>query len=235
MHQIPLSLSLSPSYKPDEFILGGANQDAVAWLSAWPDWPMPYRVLNIFGVSGSGKTHLSHVFEARSNACRLAELQDIKSLVESPYQHFILDDFTLGEQFSQEALFHFFNHLASINGTALLLSQISAARMEPQLADLRSRLRAIACQEITAPDDSLLAQVLQKMFADRQCNVPDTVIRYMVTHMERNFTTAFQLVGKIDTAALAAKKPVSLAIAKSIMAPETIEFEFDLKHRNEEI
>jgi chromosomal replication initiation ATPase DnaA len=73
------------------------------------------------------------------------------------------------------------------------------------------------------------------MFADRQCNVPDAVIRYMVTHMERNFTTAFQLVGKIDTAALAAKKPVSLAIAKSIMAPETIEFEFDLKHRNEEI
>ncbi len=81
--------------------------------------------------------------------------------------------------------------------------------MEPQLADLRSRLRAITCQEITAPDDVLLVQVLQKMFADRQCNVPDTVIRYMVTHMERNFTTAFQLVGKIDTAALAAKKPVS--------------------------
>lgn len=235
MHQIPLTLPLSPSYKPDEFIIGGANQDAVAWLSVWPKWPMPYRTLNIFGVSGSGKTHLSYVFEAQSNACRLTELQDIKSVVESPYQHFILDDFMLGEAFSPEAIFHFFNHLASIDGTALLLSQMSVAQMEVPLADLRSRLRAIACQEITAPDDSLLAQLLQKMFADRQCNVPDTVIRYMVTHMERNFATAYQLVGEIDIAALAAKKPVSLAIVKSIMAPETLELELDLKHRNEEI
>lgn len=235
MQQIPLSLSVSPSYKPDEFILGGANNDAAAWLSAWPDWPLPYRALNIFGVSGSGKTHLSYVFEARSDACRLSELQDVKLVVERPCQHFILDDFVLGERFSAEAIFHFFNHLASINGTALLLSQISVAQMEVPLADLRSRLRAIACQEITAPDDSLLRQVLQKMFADRQCNVPDTVIRYMLTHMERNFTTAYQLVSAIDTAALAAKKPVSLAIAKSIIAPGTLEFEFDLKQKHEEI
>ena len=235
MHQIPLSLQLHPSYKPDEFIIGGANQDAVAWLSTWPDWPMPYRALNIFGSSGSGKTHLSYLFEARSNAYRLSELTDIKSVVELPCQHFILDDFMPGEQFPAEAIFHFFNHLASINGTALLLSQNSVARMEPSLPDLRSRLRAITCQEITAPDDGLLAQVLQKMFADRQCNVPDTVIRYIVTHMERNFTTAYRLVGEIDTAALAAKKPVSLAIAKSVMLPDAMELELNLKHRNEEI
>lgn len=235
MQQIPLSLSVSPSYKPDEFIIGGANNDAAMWLSAWPDWPLPYRALNIFGNSGSGKTHLSYVFEARSDAYRLSELQDIKSVAELSYQHFILDDFMLGERFSAEAIFHFFNHLASINGTALLLSQISVARMEVPLADLRSRLRAIACQEITAPDDSLLAQVLQKMFADRQCSVPDAVIRYMVTHMERNFTTAYQLVSEIDSAALAAKKPVSLAIAKSIMTSETIELELNLKHKNKEI
>ena len=220
MQQIPLSLHLAASYKPDEYIAGRANHSALQWLAAWPDWPLPYRALNIFGPSGCGKTHLSFVFEQSSGAHRLTQLQDISQIVSLTACHFILDDFTLGDRFSQEAMFHFFNHLAATKGSALLLSRKSLAQMDIELADLRSRLRSIACQEIISPEDDLLEQVLQKMFADRQCSVPDGVIHYMVTHMERNFTSAYRLVAEIDRAALSAKKPVSLAIVKLVMMPD---------------
>ena len=235
MQQIPLSLHLAPSYKPDAYIAGGANHSALQWLAAWPDWPLPYRALNIFGPSGCGKTHLSYVFEQRSGAHRLTHLQDISEIASLTARHFILDDFTLAERFSQEAMFHFFNHLATTGGTALLLSRQSVAQMDIGLADLRSRLRSIACQEIASPEDDLLEQVLVKMFADRQCSVPDGVIHYMVTHMERNFTTAYRLVAEIDRAALSAKKPVSLAIVKLVMMPDNGALEFDFKHGNKEI
>lgn len=230
MRQIPLTLPLAPSYKEDDFIIGSANERAMKWLSLWPDWPLPYRVLNIFGASGCGKTHISHVFEALSGARRLIELKDIKVIVDSADTHFVLDNFSLDADYDPEAVFHFFNHIASIDGTALLLSRQSAAKMDCALDDLRSRLRAVTCQEISAPDDDLLVQVLQNMFADRQCSVPDNVISYMITQMPRNFTAAYQLVAAIDMAALAAKKPITLGIVKQVMMPDNNALEFNFKH-----
>lgn len=218
MDQIPLSLPLAPSYAGDDFIAGGANQHALQWLSVWPDWTPPFRVLNIFGPSGCGKTHLSHIFADISSALRLQKLKDVKPVFEAEHKHFILDDFTLGTQYDLEAMFHFFNHLAEHNGTALILSAEPVARMACALQDLRSRLRAFSSVEITLPDDDLLMAVLEKMFADRQCAVHETVIRYMITHMERNFTVAYRLVAAIDSAALAAKKPITTAMVKQVMS-----------------
>ena len=103
-------------------------------------------------------------------------------------------------------MFHFFQSSGRHRGTALLLSRQSVPQMDIGLADLRSRLRSIACQEIASPEDDLLEQVLQTMFADRQCSVPDGVIHYMLTYMERNLLTAYRLVAEIDRAALSAKK-----------------------------
>ena len=56
MQQIPLTLPLPPSYDETSFVVGPANQPACDWLAKWPDWPLPYRAVNIFGPSGSGKT-----------------------------------------------------------------------------------------------------------------------------------------------------------------------------------
>ena len=229
MRQIPLTLAIPPSYKRDNFIIGPANKRAMQWLNLWPEWPLPYRVLNIFGASGCGKTHISYVFEALSGACRLSGLKDIKGIIGADDRHFILDNFELEAAYDLEALFHFFNHLGSIGGTALLLSQQSAAQMDCPLNDLRSRLRVVTCQEITTPDDDFLAQVLQSMFADRQCSVPENVISYMVTHMPRNFTSAYHLVAAIDMAALATKKPVTLGLVKEVIMPDNKALEFNFK------
>ena len=49
MQQIPLTLPLPPSYDETSFVLGPANQPACDWLAKWPDWPLPYKALNIFG------------------------------------------------------------------------------------------------------------------------------------------------------------------------------------------
>ena len=218
--QIPFILPYTTSYQAEAFVRGKANAAALDWLSGWPDWPAPYRMLNIFGPSGSGKTHLSHVFELTSNAVRLTKLRDIIQFEETRARHFIFDDVDHENAFCPEAMFHFFNYLASENGTALLLSTMPAGRMDIQMKDLKSRLRAIAAQEIYAPDDDLLKAVLQKMFEDRQIIVTDMIIDLMLRSMERNFTFAYHLVAQIDRRALASKKPVTLPLVRQVIENE---------------
>ena len=71
------------------------------------------------------------------------------------------------------------------------------------LPDLRSRLKAVTVVETGEPDEGLLAQVLVKLFADRQLYMDDKLIGYIVNRMERSLDTAQTIVDRIDRLALA--------------------------------
>ena len=44
-----------------DFYVSSNNFSAYKLIEGWPNWPNKW--LNIFGVSGSGKTHLSKILE----------------------------------------------------------------------------------------------------------------------------------------------------------------------------
>ena len=66
---------------------------------------------------------------------------------------------------------------------------------------------------LDAPDDTLLAAVLAKLFSDRQLTPRPDVIPYLVTHMERSFAAAQSIVATLDATSLAQKKPITRAMA----------------------
>jgi chromosomal replication initiation ATPase DnaA len=70
------------------------------------------------------------------------------------------------------------------------------------------------------PDDALLAAILVKLFADRQVRVGTDVIRFLVTHMERSFDAARRLVADLDAAALAARRRITVPLARRVLARE---------------
>ena len=86
------------------------------------------------------------------------------------------------------------------------------------LADLGSRMRALPTAGIAPPDDALLAAVLVKHFADRQIRVSPGVIAYLVPRMERSFAAAAALAARLDQLALSAGKPVSVKLARGVLA-----------------
>lgn len=215
--QIPLKLPLPTSYGADSFVIGQANIAAYDWLKKWPDWPLPYRAVNIFGPSGSGKTHLSCLWPGQNQAILLQELAQFDSEQIFANQHFLLDDFDQSEGYDDTALFHLFNHVNSVSGTLLILSQKPIAHYKSPLPDLTSRLRSVASQEIHLPDDHLLRDVLAKHFVDRQCAVSSQITDYIVMRMERSFATVGQIAAAIDEYALAQKTPVSLSIARQVI------------------
>ena len=67
------------------------------------------------------------------------------------------------------------------------------------------------------PDDALLAAVLRKQFADRQLEVGQGVIRYLLRRGERSFAAAKRTVTLIDRAALQRKRQVTVALVRDIL------------------
>ena len=58
--QLSLNLPYRIAYGREAFWVASCNQQAVAWIDKYPDWPVP--AVLICGPAGSGKTHLVHLF-----------------------------------------------------------------------------------------------------------------------------------------------------------------------------
>jgi chromosomal replication initiation ATPase DnaA len=215
MRQLPLDLGHRPALGGADFLVAPPNRDAVAWLDRWPDWPAP--ALALAGPAGSGKTHLAHVFAARSGAALIApaaltvaRVPDVLGAAPAA----VLDD---AEDAEEEAFLHLYNVLAERGGHLLVLAREPPARWGIALADLRSRLLAAPVAWLLAPDDALLSAVLVKLFADRQLPVGEEVIAYLVARLERSFEAARQAVAALDRAALAAQRRVTVPLVREVL------------------
>ena len=82
---------------------------------------------------------------------------------------------------------------------------------------MSSRLAALPAVEIAPPDDSLLAAVLVKQFADRQVAVAPEVIAYLAARLERSFAAAAEAARALDEAALAGARAPSIPLAREVL------------------
>jgi len=67
-----------------------------------------------------------------------------------------------------------------------------------------------------APDDAMLRGVMVKLAADRQLVLPESVVGYLSTHIERSFAAARAAVIALDKEALRQGRPPSRALAAEI-------------------
>lgn len=219
--QLPLDLGHRPALGREDFLVGPGNAEAVAWLDRWPEWPGPALVVH--GPPGCGKTHLAQVWRARSGAV-VAESDnlgraDLPALI-APAAAVVVDDADgiAGWPERERALFHLHNLARDAGGHLLVLARHAPAQWAVGLPDLRSRLRAAPAVGVAAPDDALLAAVLVKLFADRQLKPGVEVIAYLLTRMERSLDAARRTVEAIDRASLAARRPVTVPLAREVLA-----------------
>jgi DnaA regulatory inactivator Hda len=205
--QLPLDLEYRPALGMADFVIAPGNRDAVAWIDRWPDWPS--HALAIHGPKGSGKSHLAHVWQARSQALFLDRATD-----DTP-PAVVLDE---PQAWAEEALLHLYNRLREAGGHLLIVSEAPPARWPVALPDLASRLASIPAVALSAPDDDLLVAVMAKQFADRGLEVNEDVLRYVASRVERSFVVAAEMVARIDRAALAQQRKVTVALARECLS-----------------
>lgn len=207
--QLPLAFDHVAADGIEDFMPAASNQDALAWIGRWPDWPAPALILH--GPAGAGKSHLASIWAAGSRGLDLGpELGDVLDL--DAGRCYLLDP---AEPIADELkLLQLYNRLREDGGHLLLTARRPVVQWSIELPDLRSRLAAAPSVAIGPPDDQLLAALLLKLFGDRQLQVPEPVLRYLLTHMERSFAAAHRLVEDLDHLSLTEKRPITIPLAR---------------------
>jgi chromosomal replication initiation ATPase DnaA len=208
--QLPLAFEAKRSYARADFVPGVANEEALAFVEAWPAWPG--RVCAVWGPQGSGKTHLAEIWRALADAVPLSARELTVDVVAGlgAAKAFVIDDADMVE--GGAALFHLLNFVNQSGGFLLMTGTEPPQRWRTQVPDLHSRLTAVPGFALQAPDEALIARVLLKLFGDRQLKLPEALIDYLVPRLRRSFADAERIVVLIDTLALQQKRNVSVEI-----------------------
>ena len=214
MQQLPLDLQIRSTQEHGDFIISDCNSIAAQWVDRWPEWVGQFCALNIAGPEACANAHLAAVWQEKTGAVLLGNLDEkLANLGNRP--HFVLD--LDKDSPSETGLFHLFNHTREIGGSVLIISTEPVARLAWQLPDLASRMRAVNLAMIEGPDDKLLRALLHKNFIERQLYAPENVIQYLVARMERSFAAARDVVVKMDQLSLANRSQITLSLARSVM------------------
>ena len=216
--QLGLDLPVRPALGRDDFLVAPSNAVALAMIDDWPNWAKHKLVLT--GPEGAGKTHLAHVWADAAGAQIVAASAlahaDIEALASTPVAVEDVDAIAR-DSAAQTALFHLHNLMGAAALPLLMTGQAAPHHWALSLPDLQSRVDAAGHARLDAPDDTLLAAVLAKLFADRQLIPKPDVIPYLLTHMDRSFAAARNVVTALDASSLAQKRAVTRALAAQVL------------------
>ncbi|MBL4666914.1 MAG: hypothetical protein JKY04_06005 [Sneathiella sp.] len=216
MKQIPMDFAYRSALGREDFLVSAPNENAVAWIDRWPEWPGPF--LLVTGPEGCGKTHLSQVWANKCGAVSidqedLSEL-DINALNQLSARPLVLENITPG--LNEQKLFHLYNMVRENDSFLMMTSCLSVVGWDLELLDLKSRMGAVQIAAIEEPDDVLFASILLKLFSDRQLQITPEIIQYLVTRLERSFKAAVDVVSELDGLSLAEKRKITIPLVRTL-------------------
>lgn len=212
--QLALSFSHDPATGRDDLLVSGPVSAAAAIVDSWPAWPSPVIVLA--GPAGSGKSHLANIWREKSGAKDIHPAAGAEANLIAAEGPVLFEDVDR-RGFDDTELFHVINSVRENGHSLLMTSRSWPSAWGMTLPDLRSRLKAATIVEIGEPDEELLSQVIVKLFADRQLNVDDKIVAYIVNRMERSLEAAQDVVERIDRLALARGTRISRNLAAEVL------------------
>lgn len=214
--QLALALDHAESFAREDFLSGPSNAAALAMIESWAEWPG--RAVALVGPEGSGKSHLAAIWSKETGArflgARALAAANLPAALATGA--LVVEDLAEGT-FDERALFHLINLAREEAAHLLLTARTPPAGWQLSIRDLASRLKALPVVTLAPPDDALLRAVLVKLFADRQLNVDESLVGYVVTRIERSFAAARAIVARLDQEAMVRQRPLTRALAAEVL------------------
>ena len=67
--QLILKFPSNKVYLKEDFYVSPSNREAYDFISSWPKWIR--KIVNIFGPSGSGKSHLASILKSKTSCLEI--------------------------------------------------------------------------------------------------------------------------------------------------------------------
>ena len=213
--QLLLKFPSQQAYKKEDFYVSPSNQEAYDFINSWPKWIK--QIINIFGPSGSGKSHLASILQSKTSCLKIEcnEIKDNTFFLFKTKEALIIEN--LDEKISEKLLFSLWNIALQDNKYLLITSKKPINLYKFKLKDLVSRINGCMVIGINLPTDDLISVILAKNFSDKQINVEKKHIDYILKRIDRSYEKISQFISILDKYSLKKGTPFSLKLIKEVL------------------
>ena len=216
MNQLILKFPFKTKYYQEDFFVSSNNFSAYKLIESWPDWPGYW--LNIFGLKGSGKTHLSKILEKKIKKVKIIKEEDIddRTIFElSNIQCLIIDNFE--NKTDERLLYSILNQSKQYEKYVVINSLHSLKEENFNLNDLKSRINSFVFIGIELPTDDLLKVIISKYFSEKQININPKISEYIIKNVDRSYEKTFKFIKEVDELSLSSGKSININLIKKVL------------------
>ena len=216
MSQLIFKFPFSKKYYEQDFFVSSNNFSAFRLIEDWPIWPGKW--LNIFGASGSGKTHLAKILEKKINITKLIDAKNINNKVIQDLSNInclIIDNFK--NNIDEKLLYSILNQSKQLENYVLINSTLSIKETKFNLSDLQSRMNSFLFFGIELPTDDLLKVIISKTLSEKQININPKILDFILNNVERSYDKMFKFLKDLDELSLSTGKSININLIKKVL------------------
>ena len=216
MDQLTFKFPFSKKYYEQDFFVSSNNFSAYKLVEGWPIWPGKW--LNIFGDSGSGKTHLAKILEKKIKKIKLIDAKNINNQIIqglNDLECLIIDGYD--NNIEEKLFYSILNQSKQLENFVLINSIPSLKKFDFDLKDLKSRLDSFVFIGIELPTDDLLKVIISKTLSDKQISINPKISDFIINNVERSYEKMFKFLKDVDELSLSTGKSININLIKKVL------------------
>ena len=216
MSQLTFKFPFKTKYYEQDFFVSNNNFSAYRLIESWPKWPGKW--VNVFGESGSGKTHLSKILEKKINKIKIVDAENINNKIISNlinYECLIIDNYL--ENIEENLFYSILNQSRQCNNFFIINSLTALNKKLFKLNDLQSRINSFVFIGIDLPTDDLLKVIITKTFSDKQISLSPKISDYIIKNVERSYAKISKFLKDVDELSLSTGKSININLIKKVL------------------
>ncbi len=216
MSQLTFKFPFRTKYFEQDFFVSSNNFAAYKLIESWPNWPGKW--LNVFGATGSGKTHLTKILVKKIRKVKFENANKLGDKIIEDLNNFdclIIDN--LEKNIDEKLFYSFLNQSKLLEKYILITSKTPIKNYSFKLKDLKSRLNSFLHIGIDLPTDELLQVIISKSFSDKQINLSPRISEYIIKNVERSYEKMFKFIKDIDDLSLSSGKSININLIKKVL------------------
>tara|TARA_B100000886_G_scaffold109597_1_gene73404 strand:- start:2838 stop:3515 length:678 start_codon:yes stop_codon:yes gene_type:complete len=216
MGQLIFKFPFKTKYYEQDFYVSSNNFSAYKLIENWPNWSNKW--LNVFGSTGSGKTHLSKILEKKIKNIEIINAKSVEENIIDKLENLqclIIDNYE--NNIDQKFLYSLLNQSKQLENFILINSIKPVSDFKYDLPDLKSRLDSFLFIGIDLPTDDLLNVIITKSFSDKQVELDPKVSDFIIKNVDRSYDKMFKFLKEVDELSLSSGKPININLIKKVL------------------